>query len=387
MTDKQLPPPPSKQSKSSIWGIIALVVTLICSAGLFALFWQAQLALKESDQALRQGLETLKNQQSKESAAKQFAESNLVRYTQELQGSLAQLKQQVMAHSAQLGELKHGNRLDWLLSESEYLLRLANQRLSLEQDVRGAELILNAADSVLAEADDPALTPVRVALAEEILALQSIKLSDTKGAFARINALIKQIDQLEVLDHEEASHPSDESIETASSTPDESNSNSSPLQAILNELRQAVRVSSFDQDQQLLLTPDQHYYLRQNLRLMLEQASLALLNQEDAAYQSSLTKAEAWIHRYFSANEASVQAALDAISTLKNYQFQAEFPDISGSLRLLKAEIESLYRKRDLMMLAPAATPSSTPPSTPAETQTSPAQSPEATPVQEAKTL
>lgn len=346
MTDSQgsLPAPPAPVPKSKL-GLVALIVCLILSCAIFVFFWQANTNLSQQLKETRSTLAQVQTSITQSEGLNKRQTEQLLLGNQAAQASLLQLNEQVQFHSEQLSQLKNGNRLDWLLSETEYLLRLANQRLSLEKDPKGAELILSAADEVLNEANDPGLIAVRIALAEDILALQSLRQSDQRGAYARLDALITGVNQLPLLPAEvRTNEASDSSVDDM---PD------SALDQVWSELKSAIRISKVSSEAVPLLPPEQRYYLRQNLRLMLEQAVLALLNKDDTVYQHSLAKTEAWLQLYYSPSNPRVGAYLESISELKNYQFSSELPDISQSLRLLKAEIESMYRKRQLNQLNP----------------------------------
>ena len=86
----------------------------------------------------------------------------------EQQQRLSEQQRQIDHNARQLLDAGNRTRTDWLLAEAEYLLRIANQRLLIEQDIRGALAALNAADQVLRETDDVGAYPVREQLAREI---------------------------------------------------------------------------------------------------------------------------------------------------------------------------------------------------------------------------
>ena len=166
--------PPRKNSKTVVVLIVLLLVLALAVAGLSFYFF-TRLQQHDTQLTYDGDYKRLVEQrlESVERSAQRRAES-LQAKQQSLEESLAKIEQQSQYTAQQLLELNASSRADWLLAEAEYLLRLANQRLHIEKDVRGAEAILPTADKVLAEGDDPGLLPVRVALAEEIFALQSM---------------------------------------------------------------------------------------------------------------------------------------------------------------------------------------------------------------------
>ena len=82
------------------------------------------------------------------------------------------------------------------------------------------------------------------------------------------------------------------------------------------------------------------YYVQQNLRLMLEQAQLALLQRSPGVYTRSLDKAVSWVDEYFQLNETA-QALLVSLRELQQLHVDPELPDISASLALLKAYLSN----------------------------------------------
>lgn len=231
-------------------------------------------------------------------------------------------------------------RTDWLLAEAEYLIRLANQRLLMEKDYEGSLAILQTADEVLAETKEVATFPIRKALAEEIVSLQSVASIDTQGIFLRLEAMTGQLAKLDdSLFFEDAPLLNDPPV--AGEDPPEPQW----YDKALSTLQQHLVIRRLDHQVKPLPAPDQIYYLKQNLRLMLEQAGLALLERDQQIYVQSLSKAEQWIQDYFLSKEPATQAMLKNLDELKAIQIDPELPDISESLRLLRNLLETIYKQ------------------------------------------
>ena len=109
----------------------------------------------------------------------------------ELQNRLTRSMKQVMAQ-------QHNSRKDWLLAEVEYLLRLANQRILMENTVNGALQLLKSADKILAETDDVTIYDIRKAVAADIAALEAVPLLDSEGLFLKLGAMNQQVANLSV---------------------------------------------------------------------------------------------------------------------------------------------------------------------------------------------
>lgn len=350
MTDPKsaLPSPQAERPRNtSGLAIIAIILSLLLSGAIGAYVWHTN---QQSSERARSGDLELRN-----------ATARLEKLEALIQGTLPKLQLQTESQSRQLSELleitgyqaeqltliKHGSRADWLLSEAEYLLRLANQRLQLERDVRGSELMLSAADKVLAELDDPALLAARIALAEELLALQSIEFADAHGAFVKMDALIAGINQLPEKDTAPETQTQTQTVDQSQIQPS-TQGLGELLRSIWQELKQAIRIQRKDEKVSALITPEQQYYLKQNLRLILEQASLAIMKPDDTLYQSSLNRADDWIAEHFDQKSPKVKAYIESLRALKGYTFEQTLPDISRSLRLVKERVEAMYRQHQL---------------------------------------
>lgn len=337
--------PPRKNSKTVVVLIVLLLVLALAVAGLSFYFF-TRLQQHDTQLTYDGDYKRLVEQrlESVERSAQRRAES-LQAKQQSLEESLAKIEQQSQYTAQQLLELNASSRADWLLAEAEYLLRLANQRLHIEKDVRGAEAILTTADKVLAEVDDPGLLPVRVALAEEIFALQSIRNIDRDGLYTRLDAAIAGLHSLDDSSLRDI-HIADVQPEPA----DEQNLSTwqQVWRELARDLKQAFVIRRLDRPVEPLLAPEQSYYLRQNLRLMLEQASLALLEGKQAAFLRNLEKADDWLNRYFEGSDAKVAALRESIGFLQLQRIEQSLPDVSGSLKLLKNKIEAMYRHHQL---------------------------------------
>lgn len=256
-----------------------------------------------------------------------------------LQERLTQSIQQVQAQQTI-------TQTDWLLAEAEYLLRLANQRILMEQNASGALALLRSADEVLVKADDVALYQVREALAQDISSLESIPRIDTEGVFLRLSALSSQVPNLRMVpitDRHQLPNIIDEMTPEAVRETWGTGARDAFANA-MQKFEQLVVIQHRDEPIQPLLSPEQTYYLQQNLHLMFEQAQHALLQRRQAAYDESLAKAGRWIQDYFEANDGTSIALLEGIESLKQVQVSVEVPAINGSLNALQQHINELRR-------------------------------------------
>ncbi|MDY7116248.1 uroporphyrinogen-III C-methyltransferase [Halomonas sp. SSL-5] len=330
---------------------IVLVILLAIAAGLFG--WQAwqkldaqqariaELEARTSQAATASDLNQLQSRFEEAEAERQAAleeavaslEGDFTDYRSEVDETLDRVL-------AELASEQETDERDWLHAEAAYLLRLANQRLQLERDVEGAAALLRTADARLKEADNPALVPVRREIASELGALESVPEVDRTGLWLALNAQQEQI----------AGRPLSQDVDeiTASSGMQEAPSGSwqQQLSSFGQELKDLVTVRKHDEALEALISPEQESYLRQSVRLVIEQAQLALLKEEEALFEASLDKAITLIEGYYDTDDSGVQSVLARLGELKGEAVRPELPDISGSQQALATFIERRFESR-----------------------------------------
>ncbi|HKJ76961.1 MAG TPA: uroporphyrinogen-III C-methyltransferase [Gammaproteobacteria bacterium] len=219
----------------------------------------------------------------------------------------------------------------WVVAEAEYLLRIANRRLQLEGDVASALEALEAADDRLAGLGEPAYLPVREAIADEITALEAVPQPDLEGLALRLSSLAERAGGLPT-QRPTLTAPAPERPQTTR----EVSGWREFLAALWTDIKGLVTIRHERPEGLPLLPPEQHEFLRQNVRLKLETARLALLEGEPATYRSALEEAAAWVERYFDRDRSEVGRMVGALEELQGVEVAPELPDISGSLRRLK---------------------------------------------------
>jgi len=347
-TTNQLPAtvskePPARQKLWPVW--LVAILALIIAIALALWSWQQW----NNHQAVMQTIESLKqdtaqledlygDRGSQQSQSLQSLEEKLAS-----QRELIATQQRQIDHNArELLEAGNRTRTDWLLAEAEYLLRIANQRLMIEKDIRGAMSALEAADEVLNESDDIGVYPVRQQLAREILALKGLTGVDRTGLYLTLEAAIDSIHQLtdQALISENAPGFVVNAAQGESAgTGEEPGAVVQAWNKVKATLMQVVVVRRMDEPVKPLLSPDQSAYARLNLQLMLEEAEMAVLRGNQPLYERALTKARTTIDDWYNASNPRVTALSDTLAELAGKNVDPELPDISQSLDLLKERL------------------------------------------------
>ncbi|MFK7913695.1 MAG: uroporphyrinogen-III C-methyltransferase [Pseudomonadales bacterium] len=222
------------------------------------------------------------------------------------------------------------SQAEWKFAELEYLLRIANHRVLMEQDADGARRLLETADAIIAELDDFGLHDVRVQLADEILSLKRLGKNDVQGLFLRLEAVKRGLDGLPLRVPEFLNNPpTDVAAEGAQER--------GPLAALAESMGTFLQFRELETKIKPLLAPDEISYLELNLRLMLEQAQLGALRGQPDVFEQSLDNAMDWLTKYMDADTQAVEEMVSELASLREISVLRELPDISGSLRALLA--------------------------------------------------
>ena len=334
-------------------GKTAVVLALIALLAVPALGYWSYLEL----QALREKQTAASTQLADEIASKNSAlrnqvnklEDELARLDDEREAQNLLLERTQTRLSDAIKQVEAGrstSEADWRLAEAQYLLRLANQRVLMEQRPEGALTLLRSADKVLADLDDVSLYSLRQALAQDIAKLEAVPKLDVEGTYLRLAALIEQSRELPTLSLEQQRQLPDMLKEITPDAVDETLQQDiqSAFARAMSSLESLVVIQQHDRAVEPLLSPEQGHYLRQNLQLLLEQAQLALLRQQQVIYETSLNRSIELIGRYFDAANSATQALSQALEQLNRLQVAPQMPNINGSLDKLQQHMADLTR-------------------------------------------
>lgn len=248
-----------------------------------------------------------------------------------LESRLAESQNQQIALEALYQELSR-NRDEWAYAEIEQSLFIASQQLQLAGNVKVALIALQTADARLQRMNRPQLTALRKAINRDIERLKSAPHVDTVAISVRLDNLIAQVDKLPLAMEV---RPQPEQPAAA-----QKGAEDSPWTRFWRdawaELRQLVRVQQMDQPDVPLLAPAQSYFLRENLKLRLIGARLALLARDAASYKADLKAARDWLGRYYDTRNNSVAYAQGMLRNLHDAEVSIETPDISATLEAMR---------------------------------------------------
>jgi uroporphyrin-III C-methyltransferase len=328
------PPLPVSQAARFL-AVLALFLALLALA-LLAWHWYASRAAVES---LRQEVarkiaiaETL-NQESR-LIAEQSREASTDAQVKlgVLESRFAETQSQQIALESLYQELSRG-RDDWAFAEIEQSLLIASQQLQLAGNVKAALIALESADARLQRMQQPQLIALRKALNTDIERLKALPFVDTVGVSLKLDNVIATVDALPLAMEVRPQ------VDPAAQVP--ATAAGAGWQRLLSEawaeLKQLVRVQRVDQPAVPLLAPAHSYFLRENLKLRLLGARLAVLVRDQVSYRADLQAAREWLTRYYDTRERSVASALATLRNLHGSDIDIDLPDMSATLDALRA--------------------------------------------------
>ncbi|NWG32141.1 MAG: uroporphyrinogen-III C-methyltransferase [Rhodocyclaceae bacterium] len=347
------PPPAERQADKPLpW---ALWLALLALFGLLATVWfawrvdqrfeatRAELArrLAETDAKLGEALasargnrETLDALQAKVGA---------------LEAQLAEIQSQQIALAAIYQELAK-NREDRLLAEIEQDVSIAAQQLQLAGNVEAALIALSGAEARLARSGQPQFLPLRKLINRDIERLKALPAADVAGIALKLDGLIDAVPNLPLAFERRPAPAAKPSRAGASGAPAGAPAVpaappgwqgmlSTWLNDVWHELRQLVRIERIDTPDPGLLAPREAFFLRENLRLRLLSARLALLARDGRGFHGDVRQAAAWLEQYFDTRAPAVQEALATLHGLLKLDVMrapAELNETLAALRNLK---------------------------------------------------
>lgn len=332
-TQTEIQPPPAAAPHRRWRASLALLLALLAVGGLGWHWWDNRnrlnelreefaRRLSESDAASREARAAAA--QAQEAARQADARIAL------LEARVAEFQGQQVALEALYQDLSR-NRDETALAEVEQYLLTASQQLALGGNVRGALMALQGADARLAGLNRPQLLALRKAIAKDMDRLAALPHVDIVGMSLRLDNLIAAVDSL----------PLAAEVRPEEGTPARLAAEGGGWRRwwreTWEEIKQLVRIRQLGQPEPPLLAPNQSWFLRENLRLRLLSARLALHSRDQASLRADLNAAQEWIARYFDVNARPAAAALSSLRQLTASEIVIELPDLSETLEAARA--------------------------------------------------
>ncbi|SAL20413.1 bifunctional uroporphyrinogen-III synthetase/uroporphyrin-III C-methyltransferase [Caballeronia arvi] len=320
-----------------LW-LVVVILAVAAGAGAFVLNRKFDRAGAELSQRVAQADEQNADLRAK---ADQAASATTALNTQiiQLQGKLADAEAHSQALQQQYQDLA-SNRDDWTVAEVEQILSSASQQLQLTGNVQLALFALQSADERLASTTGPQVVAIRKAIAADIDKLKSAPTTDLTGLAIKLDTAIDQIGQLPLSGEApiaparaQAAEPANSaSIAAATGEPRWKVLWRQITSGIGQQLSSLVSVRRIDSADAMLTSPDQGYFVRENVKLRLLSARLSLLSRSEPTLKSDLHAADAALARYFDASSKKVQAVRDLVKQVDSASLAVAVPNLNASL-------------------------------------------------------
>lgn len=367
--------PASKSGSGKAATALAIIAIILAGGSAFALYKQGQAQHQQQAQII-EGLENKLvaqlSQQQNEAAQAQSEQINILQQqlleSQTLNTNMQErINQQGLSDESFSAELKTLQRnvaemtvrhpSDWMLSEAEYLMRMAGRKLWLEHDINTAIALLNAADQRISELGDASLNPLRRAIIDDITALEALPDIDKDGLVMKLASVEQSIDELNLagINLPEALEEKDYSL--SSDVADWRENLSKSMHSFLESF---VTITKRDGKVEALLAPEQAWYLKENIKSQLVKAQIAVYREQQAIYSESLEKSIEWIKHYYDVEGAATKQLIATLSNLSKKDITVNYPD---QLRA-KPMLENVIEKRIRKSLAPMSPPGQSKPAT-----------------------
>ena len=317
-----------------------LLLVTAALAGLLAWQWydgrsrsevlRAELAqrLAESDALVRESHNLAK--QSQEMAAGLQARDML------LENGFFEAQGQQLALESMYQELSR-SRDERLLAEVEQTITIAAQQLQLAGNVEAALIALNGADSRLARAAQPQFVPLRKLIERDIASLTSLPVADISGMALKIESIVAQVDSFPMaFEHRPKPGSPVQSPAAGKETVQPLAWWRAFLADLWNEMQHLIRIERLDQSDPGLLAPSQAYFLRENIKLRLINARLALLARDGRSFREDTRQVADWLTRYFDTQSRPVQAAVATVKGFTALDIVQQAPSMNETLAAVR---------------------------------------------------
>lgn len=324
-------------------GTLAIIISILLSGGSF---------LASQHQTTQQQIKIAQLEQQLKSADSTFdaklvtAEQRITDKADEIVRKATVLMQQqdksIASLQLAIADVKGRRPNDWLLAEADYLVKMAGRKLWLEHDVVSATRLMENADQRISALNDPSLMPLRRAMASDISTLKAIPLIDRDGLVLKLNSLEQQINTLPLAS---AVLPEADVIKKKEVSTNINDWQSNLMQSLDDFAGHFITYRVREGNVIPLLSPEQHFYLKENIKGKLLLAATALYREQSEVYATSLESAKLWSSQYFQQDDPAVKSFMAQLESLEKFKVDVRYPQKMKTQALLSDLISERLRR------------------------------------------
>ncbi|WP_368922819.1 uroporphyrinogen-III C-methyltransferase [Comamonas aquatica] len=335
------------------WAWLSLVVGAT-GLGCSLMLWQKVDGMQE--QLARQTAEA--TTQAVEARALARESQDLVR---DASAKLSVMEARVNEVSLQRGQLDTlvqnltRSRDETLVVDLESAIRMAQQQAQLTGSTEPLVAALHHSIKRLERSTQPRLITVQQAMERDLERLSRTAVTDTASLLARLDDVVRLVDDLHVQNsaplqdtqrQPERKAPQPQAAQDASVTPAQwawwSNWGHRIWQGTLDEARDLLRVSRIEHADAMLMAPEQAFFLRENLKLKLLNARLAVLARQYDAARADIGTAQASLNKYFEVGSRRTHQAQSVLAQLQTHLQATQQPSLEDTLTALSTAATGL---------------------------------------------
>lgn len=222
------------------------------------------------------------------------------------------------------------NRDAVLLAEVDHALVLANHQLQLNGNIPTAIAALQLSEQRLNRDNRPDLAPVHRAIKQDLDRLRALPNTDLPALAQQIDQLILPIDTLPMALDARPKEPAEPPNSTASISFDRL------WQSLWRDLRGLVRIERMDTVSPLYLPPEAQFFVRENIKLRLLTARLALLARQQNRFKHELNTVQSLLTQHFDVSDPEVQKITASLAQLASSQIHLAIPSLQDSLQAVR---------------------------------------------------
>jgi uroporphyrin-3 C-methyltransferase len=348
VTTPTQPAAPAAAPSSPLWWWVGAGLLALASLLSLSLAWKAQRHVGALEQELVRRQQNSQSQaEQAQLLAKQAQESVL-----DAAAKVALLEARVAEVAVQRTQLEEliqslsRSRDENVLVDIESGIRVAVQQGAITGSAEPLVAVLKQSEERLARYNQPRLQGVRRAIARDLERVKTVGTTDISLLAVKLDEAVRLVDELPLLSSAEPRK--DMSAEKAPTTSAPASAASagtaswldtsrSAAGRIWGEFRSLVRVTRIDHPEAMLVAPEQAFFLRENLKLRLLNARLALLSRQFDTAQADLQMAQQTMDRYFERNSRRATQAADAIRLVATQARGVSLPRPDDTLAALAA--------------------------------------------------
>ncbi len=329
---------PAATASAGRWIAAGAALLAAVAAAAIVLAWNTQQRVKTLEAELVKRQQDSGSQATEARTLARQAEST----ARETAAKLALLEARVAETSMQRSQLEDliqslaRSRDENVLADLDAAIRVAQQQSAITGSAEPLVLTLKQADERLARYNQPRLERVRRAVAQDLERARGAGVTDITVLTIRLDEVIRQVDELPLQaapERRSAARSDAAAAAPAASAAAGYGERWSALgSALWQEVKSLVRVSRIDAPEAMLLAPEQAFFLRENLKLRLLNARLALLSRQFDTAQTDLREAQAVLDRWFDRGARRVGVASDLVRALAAQARQVAVPRPDATL-------------------------------------------------------